>query len=135
MLSPRCIGDEPFREWVDEQHRELMKGTHEEDVLFRVSRNSGNPQEIVEAVAEEWKMSMPVFLQRRRGCQAKGVAAWMLEKHAGLTRRAIAPLVGIESGTGVGYQIRQAMERAKTDTPFARHVQKIEQVLVKEETR
>jgi hypothetical protein len=59
----------------------------------------------------------------------------MVEKYTGMTRRAIGPLLGIQSGTGVGYQIRQAMERAKTDPPFARFVQKIEQAIVNEDAR
>ncbi len=59
----------------------------------------------------------------------------MMENYAGMARRAIGPLLGIQSGTGVGYQIHQAMERVKTDPQFARDVQKIEQALVKEEPR
>ena len=132
MLSPRCIGDDPFRKWVEEQHREALKNTREEDVSFRLSRNTRDPRKILEVVAACWKMSMRVFLQRRRGCQAKGVAAWMLEKHAGLTRRAIGPLLGIQSGTGVGYQIRQAMNCMKSDPDLARRVERIEGVLQKE---
>jgi REP element-mobilizing transposase RayT len=131
MLSPRSIGDESFRKWVEEQHRELLKATREEDVTFRSPQGMVDPRKILEVVAACWKMNMPVFLQRRRGCQAKGVAAWMLEKHAGLTRRAIGPLLGIQSGTGVGYQIHQAMERAKVDPQFSRQAQKVEQAIAK----
>ncbi|MFO7535943.1 MAG: transposase [Kiritimatiellia bacterium] len=132
MRSPRSIGAEEYREWVEEQHRALMK-SHErgEDVSFRPAEAWMSPEHVLEAVAARWRIGLPDLSLRRRGCPSKGVAAWLLEKHAGLTRRAIGPLLGIESGTGVGYQIRQAMDRIKYDPHLARRVEKIERVLEK----
>ena len=37
----------------------------------------------------------------RRDWAGKGVAAHMLEKYGGLTRRACAPVIGLKSGMGV----------------------------------
>jgi hypothetical protein len=133
MRSPRSIGDDKFREWVEEEHQVLMK-THgrEEDISFRMVGKRVLPEQVLKAVTAQWKMSLPELARRRRGCLAKAVAAWMLEKHAGLTRRAIGPWLGIGSGTGVGYQIRQAMDGMKTESGLARRVERIERVFKKE---
>lgn len=129
IRSPRSIGDDKFHEWVEEKHQVLIK-THgrDEDVSFRMVGNRVLPEQVLRAVTAQWKISLPELARRRRGCLAKAVAAWMLEKHAGLTRRAIGPWLGIESGTGVGYQIRQAMDGMKADPGLARRVERIERV-------
>jgi hypothetical protein len=37
-LSPRGIGDEKFRSWVDEKHQLMQAGLNEDDVMFRKDR-------------------------------------------------------------------------------------------------
>jgi len=51
--SPRSIGDEAFRAWVDDQHAALLgKGLNEEDVQFRREREWMNPDEVMRRVAQ-----------------------------------------------------------------------------------
>jgi REP element-mobilizing transposase RayT len=132
--SPRSIGDAKFREWVDEQHTALLgKGHLEEDVMFRQERMYLKPEVVLRHVAGAWKVEVKDLALRRHGGMAKGAAAHLLEKHAGLSRRACASWIGVRNGSGVAYQIRQALEGMKKDPVFARQMDKLERELSKEE--
>ena len=133
MRSPRSIGDEGFRGWVEERHNALLQGVaHEADVAFRPEGGRVAPERVLEVVSALWGMKAEEMAVRRPGWPGKGVAAWMLEKYAGLTRRAIGPKLGIGSGTGVAYQIRQVMTRMRTDRLLARQVADAERQLGRE---
>ena len=60
------------------------------------------------------------------------MAAFLLEKYGGLSRRASAPLIGISSGVGVAYQILKMAEQAKADPDMASRLAKVETQLEKE---
>jgi REP element-mobilizing transposase RayT len=127
MCSPRSIGDEKFRGWVDEKHSSLMAdGRRDEDVAFRPVRRWLEPGAVLVRVAALWGMKAEELTVCRRDWPGRGLAAHMLEKYAGLTRRECAPWIGLASGMGVGYQIKQALARLKTDAGLVRQVAKVE---------
>ena len=133
MRSPRSIGDDKFREWVDERHEAMVAGhRREDDVSFRPERKRLEAGVVLARVAGLWGMKTADLAVRRRDWAGKGVAAHMLEKYGGLTRRACAPLIGLQSGMGVAYQIRQALARMKADAGLARKVGKLEVQLERE---
>lgn len=131
--SPRGIGDDRFREWVEERHQALLKTVDRpEDVAFRPAGGRVAPETVLNVIAKLWGVKPSELAKRRPGWPGKGVAAWMLEKYAGLTRRAIGPKLGIGSGTGVAYQIRQATEQTRSDRRLERLVADAERQLGRE---
>jgi putative transposase len=132
MRSPRSIGDEKFREWVDDRHESIMSGHRLEDVALRPDRRCLEAGAVLTRVAALWGMKADDLTVCRRDWPGRGVAAHMLEKYAGLTRRACAPLIGLASGMGVNYQIKQTLARLKTDATLARQVAKVEAQLERE---
>jgi hypothetical protein len=132
-LSPRSIGDEKYRQWVNERH-EIMQSDRrlEEDVMFRKERAFVDAQTILRIVAKAWDVHVEDLLVRRRNWSGKAMAAFMLEKYGGLSRRACAPLIGISSGVGVAYQILKMGEQAKADPAMAARLSKVEAQLEKE---
>ncbi len=135
-LSPRSIGDEKYRQWVDERHKALQADhLTEEDVMFRKERAFVDAQTILRIVAKAWNVPAAALAARRRNWSGKGMAAFMLEKYGGLSRRACAPLIGISSGVGAAYQILKMVEQAKADPAMAARLAKVEAQLEKESSK
>ena len=116
--SARCIGPEKFRDWVEEQHAMLLSSRRcPEDVAFR--RLPGRwveSDEVLEAVAKLSGSDVDSILTRRRGQVWKGIAAWLMVKHAGMTRRDVARVLGLRGGSGVSYQIQLARQAIPNDS-------------------
>lgn len=133
VRSPRSIGPASFHEWVEQRHQELLAGLdRQEDAAFRAEEACVAPDRVLAVVGTLWGVKPDEWGIQRRDWPVKGVAAWMLEKHAGLTRRACGPLLGIGSGAGVGYQIRKAIALASADPGLARKIARAEARLVGE---
>lgn len=130
--SPRSIGDEQYRKWVDEQHASLEGGRRKDDISFRFDHPRVEPSKIAARVASAWGIKEADFTARRRDWEGKGVLAMMLGKYGGLTRRACASWLGVTSGNAVGYQIRQTLARMETDSRLKRRVEKLETIIGKE---
>jgi hypothetical protein len=117
---------------VDEQHAVLLgPDRNEEDVMFRKERVYLKPEEVIKRVAGEWGMEENELVLQRRAWKVKGAAAYLLEKYAGLSRRACAPWIKVTNGSGVAYQIGQALKNVRQDPVFARKVAKLEKQLEK----
>ena len=99
--------------------------------MFRKDREWLGTRLILERVAAAWGVDVDALSARRRGWEGKGVAAYFLVKYGGLTRRACAPLIGLTSGMGVGYQILKVVKQMETDPVFARRIAKMEAQLEK----
>ena len=132
VRSPLGIGDDRFREWAEERHREAARDRRAEDVAFRKERGLLAAESVATRVAALWGLKAESLKARRYRWVGKGVAALMLETYAGLTRRACAPWIGMTSGMGVGYQIRQAMNRMSRDPALKRQVNTLEAIFEKE---
>jgi hypothetical protein len=128
-LSAKSIGSPEFRAWVDERHGAIMKKCrHPEDIAFRGRRGGTvSPDVILKAVAKLAETSIEnLKVPQQRNWVWRGLAARLLVKHAGLTRRAVAPLIGLKGGAAVGYQIAQTEERLRTDDKFSACVSNLE---------
>ncbi len=116
--SVRCIGPGKFRDWVEEQHALLLNSRRcPQDVAFR--RLPGHwveSDEVLEAFAELSGNDAEAIVAHRRGQAWKGIAAWLLVKHSGLTRRDVARVLGLRSGSGVSYQIKLATQALANDS-------------------
>ena len=126
--SARSIGDDKFREWVDERHTELLKQRrHPEDVSFRHATGKRlKPDTVLEAVAAAGGTTVAGLKARRRNSIWKGIGARLLVRHAGLTERECAGRLGLKAGSAVSYQIKKAGTVLETDAALARCVAHME---------
>ncbi len=126
--SARCIGPEKFRDWVEEQHALLLNSRRcPQDVAFR--RLPGHwveSDEVLESVAKLSGNDVEAILARRRSQVWKGIAAWLLVKHCGLTRRDVARVLGLRGGSSVSYQINLAQRALANDSRLANRIKRLE---------
>ena len=129
--SARSIGDDDFREWVDERHAALLSDRRRpEDVSFRVGAGKRwEVEEVLKIVAKAAGTTVEGLGARRRGWKWKGIAARLLVKHVGQTRRDCARLLGLKAGSAVSYQMRQAEQAMDADAKLARVVKHLDSKL------
>ena len=105
--SPRSIGGEAFRRWIDGLHAKLLRGrSHPEDVSFHRPARTVEPHEVLAAVSEELGIPGESLCRRTRGSMARPIAAHLLCKHAGTTQREAATILGLKTGAAVSVQLR-----------------------------
>jgi putative transposase len=130
MRSPRSIGDDKFRAWVDEQYAGLVAGRHRpEDVSFRRMDQPVTVEAVLGAVCRVAGVCEEDLKARRRDWTWRSIAAQLLCKHAGLTRRECADSLGLGSGAAVSYHVRQAECAILQDKALGVQVAKIEKRL------
>jgi REP element-mobilizing transposase RayT len=105
-LSPRSIGGEGFRAWVDELYEKLAGGDRvAEDVAFRQVCESLEPAVVLRRVAEGMGVEEPELYRRRRDSVLRAVAARCLMRYAGQTQREAAQILGAGSGSAISKQL------------------------------
>jgi putative transposase len=126
--SVRCIGPEKFRDWVEEQHALLLTSRRcPEDVALRhLPDRWVESDEVLDAVAKLSGGDVDSILARRRGQVWKGIAACLMVKHTGMTRRDVARVLGLGGGSGVSYQIKLARQALANDSRLANRIQRLE---------
>ena len=107
--SPRSIGGEKFRGWVDDLYARQVQGhAHKEDVTFRAeARKRLSAKRVEEVVASACGLRPAELQTHRRASWTKGLAGLMLVKYANLNQREVAVRLGLTTGSGVSYQIRK----------------------------
>jgi chromosomal replication initiation ATPase DnaA len=125
--SPRSIGDEKFRKWVDECYEELLERQGKrEDVSFRRVRGKQTPEAILKAVAKCARVKKEELLVRRRDSGLRAVASRMLCKYGGLTQREAASVLGVKTGVAVSCQLKKLKTLLETDQSMRRLVERLE---------
>ncbi len=116
VRSTRSIGNDKFREWVDDCYSALLADrTEKEDISFRcVSRTLG-PEKILKAVAKAGGVAEKELLIRRRDSTLRAVASRMLCKHGGLTQREAARALVMKTGVPVSCQLQKLAETMASD--------------------
>lgn len=129
--SARSIGDDDYREWVDERYAELLSERRRpEDVSFRTGAGKRLAVAgVLEMVAKAAGTTVAGLGARRRGGKWKGIAALLLVKHVGLTRRDCVRWLGLKAGSGVSYQMRQAGQALEADATLARVMERLDSML------
>jgi len=127
-LSARSIGSEEFRTEVDERHAAVLKSRQRtEDVMFRSETTVAVPSaSVLEGGAKLAGVKVDDLKDQRRRWPWKGIAALLLVKHTGLTRRDVAPLVGLNGGSAVNYQITQAEQILGNDKDLCNRMARLE---------
>jgi REP element-mobilizing transposase RayT len=131
--SPRSIGSDGFRAWVDELYQKLIeKSDAPEDISFRRITEPLDPDIVLAAVSEIFEVDAGEFRQRRRGSYLRGVVARYLSRYAGQTQREVAELLDIGSGAAVSQQVKKLAEVLPKDRRLRRLLKKIEERLEEE---
>ena len=104
--SPRCIGGDAFRAWVDELYEKLM-ASHgaAEDISFRHVTEPLMPEAVIGVLAEELGVEVGEFSRRRRHSVLRAAAARYLMRYAGLTQRDVARRLKAGSGSAISKQL------------------------------
>ena len=129
--SPRSIGTEKFREWIDDLYAGKMKGCHRrEDVSFReAARKSISVEDVENMVGKACGVKVEKLKERRRESFVKGIAGLMLVKYGALTQREVCDRLGLTTGSGVSYQVRKLRKEMERNGGLRRLVDKITQAL------
>jgi len=102
------VGSESFSARVTEAHEEAVRGASrpEDAALRRISRGR-SVEETLSTVATVLGIPPANLLERRRGSLARAAAACALVRHAGLTQRAAAAVLRMNTGAAVSQQLRK----------------------------
>ena len=125
--SPRSIGSEKFRKWVDDCYDELLgKRKGKEDVSFRRTSRKQSPEAILDTVAQFSKVKKEELSIRQRDSASRAVASRMLCKYGGLTQREVASMLGLQTGAAVSCQLKRLRTLVDTDPRMQRLVERLE---------
>ena len=128
--SPRCIGGEAFRGWVDEFYQKIIEGHRvPEDVAFRHTTEPLPVDVILKTVAEVLKVDVGALLKRRRNSPLRAVAARMLIRFGGQSQRQAALHLGLGTGGAVSAQVRRLPDLLAEHQRLRRSVKRIERTL------
>ena len=129
-LSPRSIGGEGFRAWIDQLHqKQLENHARPEDVLFRNVSEPLPVGEVLATLSDVFEVSVDEFGRRRRGSPLRGVAARCLIRYAGLSQRDVADVLGIGSGAAVCNQMNRFADKLAQDIRLRSLVSHVEERL------
>ena len=125
--SPRSIGSEAFRAWVDGLYLKLVEEQKKPgDAAFRKVAGPIPAGDILKAVAEAFGVEQDDILRRRRNTPMRGVAARLLCRYGGMTQRAVAELLGLRTGGAVSYQIRKLQGEMSRQRELSRVVGRLQ---------
>ena len=134
--SVHCIGDDDFRESVEERYRQLVNGRPAlEDVSFRRATAPVAPEKVLKAVADVAGLDAAALRFRRRDARWRAVASRMLSQYSGLTQRAVATELGLQTGVAVSCQLRKLTQILAEDEDLRRQVSQIERVLQRQQSK
>jgi putative transposase len=129
--SPLAIGGEEFRKWVRNACIEIGEmAAKPEDVSFRREMPRIGKDKVLEIVSDRLGVAPADLRKKRRNSILRPIAARMLVKHAGLTHREVANLLGMKSGVAASLQTRNTLVQEIRDPQAARLLEAIDDLLV-----
>ena len=125
--SPRSVGSDSFRAWVDEVcEKRIKKHARVEDVAFRHITEALPSEEVLLILSEVFNVGVKEFTRRRRGSPLRAVAARLLIRYAGLTQRDVADLLMVGTGSAVCNQLKALPDKLAGDRRLRRQVKEAE---------
>jgi REP element-mobilizing transposase RayT len=129
-LSPRSIGSDGFRTWVDELYQKrLKKHVRPEDVSFRHTTEPLPAADVLAILSEIFEVDVAEFGRRRHDSPLRAVAARCLIRYAGLSQRDVADLLDVGSGAAVCNQLHRLPSKVAADRRLRRRVEQAEKRL------
>ena len=128
--SPRSIGSDGFRLWVDTQYQKLVADHRRpEDVSFRRITEPLSAEAVIELLGDVFVVEVNAFRQRRRNSPLRAVAARCMCRYAGLTQREVAGVLEVGSGAAISHQLRKLAAELPKNRKLRRLLSKAEQRL------
>jgi REP element-mobilizing transposase RayT len=129
--SPRSIGSDGFRTWIDELYQQrLARHARPEDVAFRHTAAPLPSDQVLAILSELLDVDVADFSRRLHGSPLRAVAARLLIRYAGLSQRDVGNLLHIGSGAAVCNQLHRLPEKLAQDDRLRRLVNEAEEQLV-----
>ena len=130
--SPRSIGSDTFRVWIDELHQKMAGARRRpEDISFRHVTEPLKPEMVLETLANVFRVEKGEFRQRRRNSYLRAVAARFLIRYAAQSEREVAVILGMGSGSAVSKQLGNLEGKVMTDRNIIRLIKQVEERLDK----
>jgi len=130
--SPRSIGGDGFRIWIDELYQKMIEGHKaQEDISFRHITEPVSVETILNVLAEVFEVDVSVFRQRLRKSPLRAVAARMLIRFGGQTQRQAATCLEMGTGGAVSAQVRKLPRLLDESRSLKRKIKLIERSLEK----
>ena len=127
QASPRSIGSDGFRVWVDKQYQKLVAGHRRpDDVSFRRMTEPLSSQIVLDVLCDVLAVEVDAFRQRRRNSLLRAVAAHCLCRYGGLTQRDAASILNVGSGAAISHQLRKLAAELPKDRKLRRLVKTAE---------
>ncbi|OVE75990.1 hypothetical protein BVX97_02615 [bacterium E08(2017)] len=128
--SPRSIGGDQFRAWVDELYQKLIeKSEVTEDIAFRRITEPLNPDVVLAVIAEKFEVETVAFKRRKRKSPLRAIAAKYLIKYSGMNQRDVADYLDVGSGDAVSKQMIRYKELLSTDRQIGEVLGQVGKVL------
>ena len=128
--SPRSIGGDSFRSWIDELYQKrLEKHPRPEDAAFRHATQPLPVAVVLATVAEMFQVDIGEFSRRRHDSPLRAVAARFLIRYAGQGQRDVADRLAIGSGAAVCNQLTRLGVKLAADRRLRSLVRQTEERL------
>ena len=128
--SPRSIGGDGFRAWIDEVYQKMVEGhARPEDVSFRRITEPLSADDVLSILSGIFKVDADEFKRRRHSSPLRAVAIRFLLRYAALSQRDIADLLNIGSGSAVCKQHSSLSDKLSKDRRLRRQVKQAEEQL------
>jgi hypothetical protein len=125
--SPRSIGSDAFRGWIDELYQQRIEAYgRPEDVSFRHVIKPVPAGVVLETLGEVFGVQVGEFKRRRHGCPLRAVAARCLIRYAGMSQRDVAEFLEVGSGSAVSKQLAALAGKQAKDRRLRRQVKEAE---------
>jgi REP element-mobilizing transposase RayT len=121
--NPLGVGAEDFRDRLQDLYAAAARGRKRgEDVSLRRVKPCLSSTTVVEVACRELGVAAEEIRRRRRGGWVRAVVARALTRHAGLTQREVAELMGLETGKAVSVQLARLAAALPRDRRLRRQV-------------
>lgn len=106
--SPRSIGSDGFRAWIDELYRKrLEKHARPEDVSFRHITEPLPVNRVLSVLSGIFSVEEQAFFRRSRNSALRAVAGRFLIQYSGLSQRDAAKMLNVGSGAAMCNQLKR----------------------------
>ncbi|MDD5707954.1 MAG: transposase [Kiritimatiellae bacterium] len=126
-MSPRSIGGDSFRGWVDDFYQKLIEGHNKiEDVSFRHTTEPLKTEDVLSIMSSVLGVPVAAFKERRRNSALRALAAQLLVRFGGLTQRQVSDVLQMGTGGAVSAQIRRLPGLLAEDRQLGQTFKKME---------
>ena len=133
--SPRSIGSDRFRAWIDELcQKRVEKHMRPEDVSFRHITEPLPVDDVLTILSEILDVKIDDFKRRRHNSPLRAIAAHCLIRYTGQSQRDVANLLNIGSGSAVCKQLSTLPDKLSKDQRLHRQVRQAEDRLAEAKT-